>query len=71
MVEQYHINSRPDIIVNKDDKKVAIEIETGKSNYVRNVKRALAARFDEVLCVTVNRFVEDKIVLALRENGIC
>jgi len=37
---------------------------------VGNVERALEAGFDEVVCVAVNRFVEDKIALALREKGI-
>jgi len=69
-IEEYYMNGRPDIIVNKDNKKIAIEIETGKSNYVGNAERALAAGFDEVLCVAVNRFVEDKITLALRKKGI-
>jgi len=69
-IEEYYVNGRPDIIVNKDDKRIAIEIETGKSNYVGNIERALEAGFDEVVCVTVNRFVEDKISRALREKGI-
>jgi len=69
-VEEYYVNGRPDIIVFKDGKKVAIEIETGKSDYVRNVERALAAGFDEVVCVAVNRFVEDKISRVLREKGV-
>ena len=69
-VEEYYVNGRPDIIVRRDGKKVAIEIETGKSNYVGNVERALEAEFDEVICVAVNRFVEGKITLTLREKGI-
>ena len=69
-VEEYYINGRPDIIINKKDKKIAIEIETGKSNYVKNVERALVAGFDEVVCMAVNRFVEDKIARALKKNGI-
>lgn len=69
-VEEYYVNGRPDIIVFKDGKRIAIEIETGKSNYVGNIERALEAGFDEVVCVAVNRFVEDKIILALREKGI-
>ncbi len=64
------MNGRPDIIVHKDHKQIAIEIETGKSNYVGNVERALEAGFDEVVCVAVNRFVEDKIVLGLRDKGV-
>jgi len=69
-VEEYYVNGRPDIIVYKAGKKIALEIETGKSNYVGNVERALEAGFDEVVCVAVNRFVEDKIALVLREKGI-
>jgi len=37
---------------------------------VGNVERALAAGFDEVVCVAVNRFVEDKIVQALKDKGV-
>lgn len=69
-VEKYYVNGRPDIIVVNGDKKVAIEIETGKSNYVGNIERALEAGFDEVICLAVNRFVEDKILRRLRQNGI-
>ncbi len=69
-VEEYYINGRPDIIINKKDKKIAIEIETGKSNYVKNIEQALAAGFDEVVCMAVNRFVEDKIARALKKKGI-
>ena len=69
-VEEYYINGRPDIIINKKDKKIAIEIETGKSNYVKNIEQALAAGLDEVVCMAVNRFVEDKIARALKKNGI-
>ena len=69
-IEEYYMNGRPDIIVNKDGKKIAIEIETGKSNYVGNVERALAAGFDEVICMAVNRFVEDKMVRRLKEKEI-
>jgi len=69
-IEEYYVNGRPDIIINKDGKKIAIEIETGKSNYVRNVEKALAAGFDEVICMAVNRFVEDKIVRALKKKEV-
>jgi hypothetical protein len=69
-VEEYYVNGRPDIIVREDGKKIAIEIETGKSDYVGNVERALEAGFDEVVCVAVNRFVEGKIVRSLREKGV-
>ena len=69
-VEEYFVNGRPDIIVCKGETKVAIEIETGKSDYVKNVRRALVAGFDEVICLAVNRFVEDRIVGRLKEEGV-
>ena len=69
-VEEYFVNGRPDIIVRKDGKRIAVEIETGKSNYVGNVERALEAGFDEVVCVAVNRFVEDKILRKLESEGL-
>ena len=69
-VEEYYINGRPDIIVNSKGKKLAIEIETGKSNYIGNIERALEAGFDEVICAAVNRFVEDKISRDIEAKGI-
>jgi len=69
-IEEYYINGRPDIIVNKNDKKVAIEIETGKSDFVKNVKQALEAGFDEIVVVGVNRFIERKIRGELGKKGV-
>ncbi len=43
------INGRPDIIVFNHNKKAAIEIETGKSDIIGNIQRALKAGFDEVV----------------------
>ena len=69
-VEEYFVNGRPDIIAVKDGRKIAVEIETGKSDYVKNVRRALEAGFDEVVSVGVNRFVEEKIARTLEEKGV-
>ena len=69
-VEEYFINGRPDIIVFKDDKKIAVEIETGKSDFLKNIKQALEASFDEIICVATNRYVEGKIREELKRQGI-
>ncbi len=45
------INGRPDIIAEKDGIRIAIEIETGKSDAEKNRKRDLAAGFDEVITI--------------------
>ena len=64
------INGRPDIIVFNHNKKAAIEIETGKSDIIGNIQRALKAGFDEVICVATNRYVEGKINKDLANNHI-
>lgn len=55
------INGRPDIIVSNGSRKVAIEIETGKSNAVDNIERDVMAGFDETICVATSKIVEEKI----------
>lgn len=66
------INGRPDIIVkNKNNgKKAAIEIETGKSNYIENIQRDLKAGFDEVICLATSPDVEEKIRRELEQKKI-
>jgi hypothetical protein len=59
LVEE-HVNGKPDIIVISGDKRVAVEIETGNSDYLKNIERDIKA-FDEVICVAVNKEVEEKI----------
>jgi hypothetical protein len=70
LFEQYHINGRPDIVLINHDKKIAVEIETGKSNAISNIQRALEAGFDETISVATNRFVEDKIRQDLKNKNI-
>jgi len=60
MIEE-QINGRPDIIVTDGDKRIAIEIETGKSDAVANMRRNLAAGFDKVFCVATSADAERKI----------
>ncbi len=60
LVEE-NINGRPDIIVKNGNKKVVLEIETGKSDFIGNIQRDLNAGFDEVICVATNKNVEERI----------
>ena len=64
------INGRPDIIARKDGIKIAVEIETGKSDFIGNIQRALKAGFDKVMCVATDKRVEDKIRREIRKNSI-
>jgi hypothetical protein len=69
-IEEYFITGRPDIIIMKQGKKVAIEIETGKSNIIYNIRKCLKAGFDEVFCVATNKNVEKKIKEELGKRKI-
>lgn len=64
------INGRPDIVVMNHHKRTAVEIETGKSDVVHNVKKALKAGFDQVICVATSRFAEEKIGQELENADI-
>jgi len=50
-----------DLVAEKDGKKIAIEIETGKSDSVYNIKKDLEAGFDETLIIALSPDVEKKI----------
>jgi hypothetical protein len=63
------INGKPDIIVVNRNKNTAIEIETGSSDFIKNITRDLRA-FDETVCVATNKEAEEKIQLGLKENNL-
>ena len=72
-IEQYYINGRPDIIAEKNGKKVAIEIETGKSDPIKNIRQALEASFDQIISLAtseqVQQKIRDEIETEIWENG--
>jgi len=70
VVVEATMNGRPDIVVRNQKKKVAVEIETGKSDALGNIIRALKAGFDEVICVATNHNVADKIISDLSRRNI-
>jgi len=57
-------------VAEKDGKRIAIEIETGKSNYIYNVKKELKAGFDEIIVVALNNKIKEKIVLVLKKSVV-
>jgi len=69
LVEEY-INGRPDIIVVNGKARAALEIETGKSDFIKNVLRDLQMNFDEVICLATSKAVEKKINNELAKKGI-
>lgn len=52
---------RIDISAEKDGRRTAVEIETGKSDFLRNVRQDLAARYDKVIVVATDKSAFEKI----------
>ena len=67
LIEQ-HINGKPDVIVLADNKKIALEIETGNSYEIKNIEKNLKAGFDEVICVATSRKLEQEIKEKLKNK---
>jgi len=56
-----------DIVAKKDGKRIAVEIETGKSDAVYNIRKDLEAGFDEVIIMATNSKVKEQVIYKLKE----
>lgn len=65
-------NGRVDVLAEKDGKKVFVEIETGKSDYIGNIKSCLlsAGKEDMVVVVATNKSAMTKIERQVGEAGL-
>ena len=63
-------SGRVDVVARKDGEKIAIEIETGKSNFIRNVQQDLAAKYDKVMVVAIDKSDFEKIEKKLAQAGL-
>ena len=59
-----------DAVAEKDGKRIAIEVETGKSDSVYNIKKDLEAGFDEVVVVPIDAKVKEIVKKALNISGL-
>jgi len=57
-------------VAEKDGRKIAIEIETGKSDYLYNIKKNLDYGFDEIIVAALDRCIKEKILSGLNETGL-
>lgn len=55
-----------DVVASKQDERVAIEVETGKSDPVANIQKALNAGFDKVVSLATNSSTAEATELALQ-----
>jgi len=59
-----------DVVAEKDGKRIAIEIETGKSDSLYNIRKDVKAGFDEVLIIPTCKRTKSNIEEALRRSGM-
>jgi len=57
-----------DLVAERDGKRIAFEIETGKSDAAGNVQKCLDAGMDRVIVVAVTAGVQDKLARTLQSR---
>ena len=63
-------SGRVDLVAKNESEKIAIEIEIGKSNFLRNARQGLAAKFDKILIVATDKSAFGKIERGLAQAGL-
>lgn len=61
---------RADLVLSRDKERWAIEVETGKSNVVENVKNGLRARFDKIVVMATDEKAREKLEDDLARKGL-
>jgi len=59
-----------DVLATKENQTIAIEIETGKSNYLHNIRQNLLTMYDKILIVATDQFAFEKIEKDLAIAGL-
>ena len=63
-------SGRVDVVATRNSEKIAIEIETGKSNYIRNVQQNLSAGYDKIIVVATDKKAFEKVEQDLAQVGL-
>jgi hypothetical protein len=63
-------SGRVDVVATKNSEKIAIEIETGKSNYMRNIQQNLGAKYNQIVVVSTDKKAFKKIERDLAQVGL-
>ncbi|MHB9068789.1 MAG: ATP-binding protein [Sedimentisphaerales bacterium] len=69
-LEVPRISGRVDVVARKDNQKIAIEVETGKSDFQRNIRQDLAAKYDKIIVVVTDKNAFEKIEKSLAQEGL-
>ena len=63
-------SGRTDVVAIKGDEKIAVEIETGKSDFVHNLRHNLAAGYSKIIVVATSRIAYEKIERKFAGEGL-
>lgn len=63
-------HGKVDVVANFNGKRIAVEIETGKSDAIKNIRKCLDAGFDMVYIVPTRTAVRNKIATLLSQAGL-
>ena len=63
-------SGRVDVVAVKSKEKIAIEIETGKSDFIRNVKQNLATKYNRIIVVATDKKAFEKIKQGFAKVGL-
>ena len=69
-LEVPRISGRTDVVARKDNLKIAIEIETGKSDFLRNIRQDLAAGYEKIIMVATDKNAFEKIEKSMAQEGL-
>ena len=69
-LEVPRISGRTDVVARKDNQKIAVEIETGKSDFVRNILQGLAAKYDKIIVIATDKNAFEKVEKTLAKEGL-
>ena len=63
------LSGRVDVVAYRDGETIAIEIETGKSNIIRNIQQDLAAKYDKLIVAATDKKALTKVEKELSKAG--
>ena len=63
-------SGRVDVVAQQDGRKIAVEIETGKSDFLWNIRQNLAAKYDRIIVVATDKTAFEKIEKMLAQESL-
>jgi hypothetical protein len=59
-----------DLVATRDGKRIAVEVETGKSDAIGNISKCLEAGYESVLCLPIGKESTDRIREQAKNSGL-